>query len=214
MNMKRLIKTALLLLALLLPGTAAAYDFAANGIAYKTDLWGDYAMVSDWGDEGALYTGVVTIPESVTNDDTTYPVTKIGAYAFAECSGLTGVNIPASVSEIEDHAFENCIGLTKITIPETVTTIGARAFVGCTNFTSIEIPAGVTEIGIWAFLNCDNLSDVYCHISDPSVLDLGGFTFSLDSEEYSNRTLHVPAGSVNAYKASDWAEYFSRIVEM
>ena len=211
--MKRLIKTALLLLALLLPSTAAAYDFEVNGIAFKTDLWGDFAMVSDWG-EGKLYTGVVTIPESVTNDDTTYPVTKIGAYAFAESTGLTGVNIPASITEIEDHAFENCSGLPKITIPETVTIIGSRAFVGCTKIASIEIPAGVTEFGIWAFLNCDNLKDVYCHISDPSAVDLGSFTFSLDSEEYSNRTLHVPAGTVNAYKASDWAEYFSRIVEM
>ena len=214
MKMKKMIKSALLLLAVLLPGTAAAYDFVADGIAYKTDLWGDFAMTSDWGDEGVLYTGVVTIPESVTNDGTTYPVTKIGAYAFAESTELTGVSIPTSVTEIEDHAFENCIGLAEVVIPSSVTTIGARAFVGCTKFTSIEIPASVKEIGIWAFLNCDNLKDVYCHISDPSVLDLGGFTFSLDSEEYSNRTLHVPAGSVNAYKASDWAEYFDQIVEM
>ena len=212
--MKHFIKISLLLLAFMMPKLATAYDFVVDGIAYKTDLWGDFAMVSDWGDEGVLYTGVVTVPESVTNDDTTYPVTKIGAYAFAESTGLTGVSLPATVTEIEDHAFENCSGLTKFTIPETVTTIGSRAFVGCTQLTSIEIPAGVTEFGIWAFLNCDNLSDVYCHISDPSAIDLGGYTFSLDSEEYSGRTLHVPAGSVNAYKASDWAEYFSNIVEL
>lgn len=210
--MKHFIKISLLLLAFMMPKLATAYDFVVDGIAYKTDLWGDFAMVSDWGDEGVLYTGVVTVPESVTNDDTTYPVTKIGAYAFAESTGLKGVSLPATVTEIEDHAFENCSGLTKLTIPETVTTIGSRAFVGCTQLTSIEIPAGVTEFGIWAFLNCDNLSDVYCHISDPSAIDLGGYTFSLDSEEYSGRTLHVPAGSVNAYKASDWAEYFSNIV--
>ena len=214
MKMKHLIKKSLLLVALMAPMVAMAFDFEVNGIAYKTDLWGDYAMISDWGDDGVHYSGVVTIPESVTNDDTTYPVTKIGAYAFAESSELTGVNIPATITEIEDHAFENCTGLASLTSPETVTTIGSRAFVGCTRLTSIEIPAGVTELGIWAFLNCDNLSDVYCHISDPSAVDLGSFTFSLDSEEYSNRTLHVPAGTVNAYKASDWAEYFSKIVEL
>lgn len=212
--MKQIIKTSLLLMALLLPMAAMAYDFQQNGICYKTDLWGDYAMVCDWGEDGNHYSGVVTIPESVTNDDTTYPVQKIGTYAFAECPELTGVIIPSSITEIGDHAFENCSGLTEITIPETVTTIGPRAFVGCTQLTSIDIPASVTEIGIWSFLNCDNLRDVYCHFSDPSVLDLGGFTFSLDSEEYSNRTLHVPAGSVNAYKDSDWAQYFSNIVEL
>ena len=212
--MKNLIKTTLLLMALMLPTAAMAYDFAVDGVYYKTDLWDDYAYVSDQGEDGAHYTGLVTIPETVTNDDTTYPVTKIGAYAFAESTELTGVSIPNSVTEIDDHAFENCSSLGEIVIPSTVTTIGARAFVGCTKITSIEIPAGVTDIGIWAFLNCDNLRDVYCHISDPSVIDLGGFTFSLDSEEYSGRTLHVPAGCVNAYKESDWSEYFSTIVEM
>lgn len=212
--MKHLIKTSLLLLALMMPLAAMAYDFEVNGICYKTDLWDDYAMVADWGEDGGHYTGVVTIPENVTNDDTTYPVTTIGAYAFAESPELTGVNIPTSITAIDDHAFENCSGLASITIPETVTTIGRRAFVGCTQLASIDIPASVTEFGIWAFLNCDNLRDVYCHISDPSAIDLGSFTFSLDSEEYSNRTLHVPAGSVDAYKASDWAEYFSNIVEL
>ena len=211
--MRHFIKTSLLLLAILLPMTAMAYDFEVNGIAYKTDLWGDFAMVSDWGEDGGPYTGVVTVPESVTNDDTTYPVQKIGAYAFAESPGLTGVNIPATITEIDDHAFENCTGLASLTIPETVTTIGARAFVGCTRLTSIVIPAGVTDLGIWAFLNCDNLTDVYTHITDPSVISCGGFVFSLDSEEYSGRTLHVPAGCVNAYKESDWAEYFGKIVE-
>lgn len=212
--MRPFIKTSVLLLAIMLPMAAMAYDFVVDGICYKTDLWGDYAMISDWGEDGTHYTGVVTIPESVTNDDTTYPVQKIGAYAFAECPELTGVSIPASITEIEDHAFENCSGLAKITIPETVTTIGPRAFAGCSRFTSVDIPASVTDLGIWAFLNCDNLTDVYSHISDPSAISCGGFVFSLDSEEYSGRTLHVPAGCADAYKNSDWAEYFGKIVKL
>lgn len=201
-------------MAIMLPLTAMAYDFVVDGVYYKTDLWDDYAYVSDQGKDGARYTGLVTVPETVTNDDTTYPVTKIGAYAFAESTELKGVNIPNSVTEIEDHSFENCSGMAEILIPSSVTTIGARAFVGCTGLTSIEIPESVTTIGIWAFLNCSNLKDVYTHISDPSAIDSGGFIFSLDSEEYSGRTLHVPAGCVNAYKESDWSEYFDNIVEM
>ena len=212
--MKHYIKTSLLLLAIMLPLTAVAYDFVVDGVYYKTDLWGDYAYVSDQGDDGTHYTGFVTVPESVINDDTTYPVNKIGAYAFAESTELTGVSIPNSVTEIDDHAFENCSSLAEVVIPSSVTTIGPRAFVGCTRLTSIEIPEGVTTIGIWAFLNCDNLKDVYTRISDPSAIDCGGFLFSLDSEEYSGRTLHVPAGCVNAYKQSDWSEYFDNIVEM
>lgn len=213
MKMKRLIKTTLLLLALLLPRTAAAYDFQVDGICYISDIWEEIAMVADWGSDGAHYTGVVTIPESVTNDDTTYPVTKIGAYAFADSPDLTGVNIPASIIEIEDHAFDNCSGLASITIPETVTTIGPRAFVGCTKLTSVDIPATVTTLGLWAFLNCDNLKDVYVHYTDPEAVSFGSSAFTLDSEAYAGRTLHVPAGCANAYKNSDWADFFGKIVE-
>ena len=126
--MKHYIKISLLLLAIMLPLTAMAYDFVVGGVYYKTDLWDDYAYVTDQGEDGAHYTGLVTIPESVTNDDTTYPVTKIGAYAFAESTGLTGVSIPNSVTDIDDHAFENCSGMAEVVIPPTVTTIGARAF--------------------------------------------------------------------------------------
>lgn len=49
---------------------------------------------------------VVTMPNSVT---------KIGEYAFSECSGLKSINIPNSVTTISDWAFVNCTGLTKIT---------------------------------------------------------------------------------------------------
>ena len=42
--MKQLLQMTLLLFALLLPSTAMAYDFEANGIYYMTDMWGDYAM--------------------------------------------------------------------------------------------------------------------------------------------------------------------------
>ena len=212
--MKHYIKISLVLLAMLLPLTAMAYDFVVDGVYYKTDMWDDYAYVSDQGEDGGHYTGLVTIPVSVTNDDTTYPVTRIGAYAFAESPELTGVNIPNSITEIGDHAFENCSGLASITIPETVTTIGPRTFAGCTQLTSVDIPASVTDLGLWAFLNCDNLKDVYIHNSDPDGMNMGRTAFSLDSEQYSDRTLHVPAGSVNAYKESEWNDYFGKIVEL
>lgn len=212
--MKHLIKTSLLLLAFCLPLMAAAYDFEADGVYYKTDLWGDYAMVCDQGEDGAHYSGKVSIPAVVIADDTTYPVTKINAYAFSNCSGLTGVAIPESINEIGDHSFENCTGLTSIEIPDAVTEIGAAAFEGCTGFTRIDIPANVTKIGIWAFQHCTNLTDVYSHIADPSQVDFGFNSFGLESENYAGRTLHVPAGAVAAYKDSPWSDYFGNIVGM
>ncbi len=210
--MKHLIKTSLLLLAMCMPLSVMAYDFVADGIYYKTDLWGDYAMVCDQGEDGGLYRGDVTIPEAVTNDETRYPVLKIGAYAFNNCTELTSVNMPASINEIGDHAFENCSALSNVTIPYAVTLIGPSAFKDCASITQINIPARVTEVKIWAFENCTSLTDVYCHIADPNAIN--SLAFSLESENYANRTLHVPAGCVDAYKEAGWNEYFGNIVEM
>ena len=50
-------------------------------------------------------TGSVTIPKTV-ND---YTVVQIGQYAFYECSGLTSISIPNSVTTVEACAFTRCI---------------------------------------------------------------------------------------------------------
>ena len=39
-------------------------------------------------------------------------VTKIGSYAFLDCSSLTSVTIPDSVTSIEEWAFSGCKSLT------------------------------------------------------------------------------------------------------
>ena len=214
MTMKHLIKTSLLLLAFCLPLCAMAYDFEVGGVYYKTDIWDDIAMVCDQGEDGVHYSGNVTIPAAVTFDGTTYPVTKINAYAFSNCAELTGVTMPNAVTEIRDHSFENCTSLSAVELPEMLTEIGAAAFEGCSAFTRIDIPAGVTKIGIWAFQNCINLTDVYSHIADPSQVDFGFNAFALEDEIYSSRTLHVPAGTIQAYKEAGWDTYFANIVEM
>ena len=74
------------------------------------------------------YSGNVTIPSSVTFNDTEYSVTSIGSSAFSGCSGLTSVTIPNSVTSIGSSAFYDCSGLTSVTIPNSVTSIVDDAF--------------------------------------------------------------------------------------
>ena len=86
-------------------------------------------------------------------------VKGIGAYAFYECSSLTSVTIPNSVTSIGELAFHGS-GLTSVTIPNSVTSIGSRAFAYCSSLTSVAIPNSVTSIGCDAFWGCPSLTSI------------------------------------------------------
>ena len=55
------------------------------------------------------YTGAVTIPASVLYDSDNYSVTTIASDAFKDCTGLTSVSIPSSITSIGESAFNGCI---------------------------------------------------------------------------------------------------------
>ena len=76
-------------------------------------------------------------------------ITEIPASCFVNCSKITEIAIPASVTSIGKSAFSNT-SLKNITIPESVHTIGAQAFYE-TQLTNVSIPASVTSIGSNAF---------------------------------------------------------------
>jgi hypothetical protein len=55
-------------------------------------------------------------------------VANIGQMAFENCSGLTSVAIPDSVTKVGDDVFWGCNGLTNVTIGNRVTGIAETAF--------------------------------------------------------------------------------------
>ena len=136
----------------------------------------------------------VTIPNSVTSID----------YTFYGCSGLTSVTIPNSVTSIGERAFYGCSSLTSVTIPNSVTSIKSSAFYGCSGLTSVNIGNGVESIGYDAFADCAELTDVYCYAEKVPTTKSDAFDGSYT--EYA--TLHVPAVSVEQYKATaPWSNF-------
>lgn len=174
----------------------------------------------------------ITIPDDVTN---------IGERAFQDCIGLKQANIPTNLISIEEGVWAGCKSLEKVEIPTSVTAIGNCAFDGCENVTSVIISNSVISIGDCAFQNCSNLEtitigsgikkigerynvyfspggyvfsncpeikDVYCLAESVPETQLNTF---LDSYiEYA--ILHVPEGSVDAYKAAAPWSSFKNIV--
>ena len=133
-----------LIILILLPIVANAYDAEIDGIYY--DFSGNNAEVTYVTFGG--YSGPVVIPQSVTYNGKTYSVTSIGGCAFEGCFGLTSVTIPNSVISIGGRAFYYCRDLTAITIPNSVTSIGEPgepAFEGCSGLTSIKVDVGNTK---------------------------------------------------------------------
>ncbi len=88
------------------------------------------------------------------------PVVSIEETTFYNCSNLTSITIPDSVTEIGFGAFYGCAGLTNVKIGSSVVFIKEWAFYGCIALTNIEIPDSVTTIGAYAFSNCSNLNTV------------------------------------------------------
>ncbi len=75
-------------------------------------------------------------------------VETIGEGAFRYCTSLTGIDLPASVTEIGSQAFENCASFVQFTVPANVKSIGSNAFKNCAklrvvvNLSSLTITAG------------------------------------------------------------------------
>ena len=92
-------------------------------------------------------------------------VTTISEGALSACTNLTRVNIPTGVTVISHGVFSNCSSLVHFVIPNNVTTINDNAFSHCTSLTSCTIGTSVTTIGSNVFDSCSNLDTI---ISEPS----------------------------------------------
>ena len=117
---------------------------------------------------------------------------SIGDYAFRECSSLSSITIPNSVTSIGNYAFNGCASLTSpvynahcfaylptsfegtYTVPDGIKQIAGGAFYKCSSLTSVTIPNSVTSIGESAFEHCSSLSSVTI---GNSVTSIGDYAF-------------------------------------
>ena len=142
---------------------------ARNGLTMELSADDSYYIVTDCPEDKTE----VVIPDSYWGK----PVKVIGYSAFEDCSSLTSITIPNSVTSIGSSAFRNCISLTSVSCPayaisyipkgnlKTVIitsgeSIGSYTFRNCISLTSITIPDSVTSIGDYVFRNCSSLASI------------------------------------------------------
>ena len=159
------LKHLLTALLLMVATVAMAHDFEVGGIYYYiTNATNKTVKVTYKGSSSTEYsneyTGNVVIPETVVYNGVTYNVKAIGHHAFYECTELTSITIPNSVTSIEYYVFRGCVGLTSIIIPNSVISIGDNAFSDCTGLTSIEISNSIATIEYNAFARCKKLKSI------------------------------------------------------
>lgn len=101
-------------------------------------------------------------------------ITKVGGYAFQNCTDLTNITIPNSVMIIEEGAFSGCSSLKSVIIPDGVKEIGDGAFRDCFGLMNVRIGKGVESIGDIAFYECSGLTSVTI---PNSVTSIGDYAF-------------------------------------
>ena len=218
----------------------AATYITVDGIRYVYNSTKTYVSVASLKSP-SVYVGDIVIPETITNTSgEVIPVKAVKSSAFSDCTDVTSVTLPSSVTSIGDYAFDscekleyvvmpgvqtighwafrNCYVLENLTFGQELTTIGNYCFDKNLKMTRVVLPASTTLIGGYAIEGNPQITEVYSYCANPPEIKKGYLDGEeiytiFDDTDYSGRTLYVPTGSMNAYKSQLGWNYFPEIKE-
>lgn len=138
-------------------------------------------------------------------------IQRIERFSFRYCYNMRTFSLPKGIESVGESAFSNIYPLYKITLPDGIQRIDTSCFTNSYNISRINIPDTITLIGTQAFTSCYSLTDIYVYSTIPPTYVYAN-TFPTNAQNF---LIHVPAESVDAYKAaSGWSNFADNIVPM
>ena len=123
---KKVFKSLFAAASLLCSIPVSAYDFEVDGVYYDIVSMNGFTCKVVKESSKSLYKGNIVIPSTISFNNKTLTVIEIADKVFKECSDLTGITIPSTISLVGDEMFNGCTKLeyVKIEDGETVLEIG------------------------------------------------------------------------------------------
>ncbi len=137
----------------------------------------------------AVFSNMFENCSSLTEINIPETVTSIAANAFAG-TGIASLDLHGGIATISSSAFQNCKSLTTVKLNEGTTFIDALAFNG-SPVSSLSLPASLTTIGKQAFNNCALTGDI---VLPGAVARINDLAFSGNKEM---KTIALPATLTN-----------------
>lgn len=174
-----------------------------------------------YGDPGEVYyqaenepKGEITVPATITHNNTTYKVVELDYNAFRDCKELTKVTVEEGITVVNPYAFSGCPKLTSVKLPSTIENIFDYAFSKSSALVEVNLPEGLKKLGEYIFADCSSLSKLYLEFETPSQVKPNGTSGKIfHSAPIKDITLVVPDGTGEAFKADNFWKMFSTIVE-
>lgn len=185
-------------------GTEKVYPLGKKLIATYSDSSTYDVYCNEFDRLGQAEVSASTQPVSAMTDAVVGECVTGLQQSFYECTSLSSVTIPDTVTSFSGQVFGYCESLKSVDLPSGLTNISSYCFAQ-SGIESITLPSSITYIGMYAFSFCNSLSGMTLEGTTPPELE----QFALYDVTC---PIYVPCEAVEAYKAaSGWSEVASQI---
>ncbi len=124
--------------------------------------------------------GELIVPEFIDGNQVVAVAGGLIDGAFINCSGLTSIVLPDSVTSLGNRAFRNCTGITSFSFPPNVSRLENQVLEGCSGLETVNISDATDFISTSAFTGCTSLSSINASASALNYSTKNGVLYNKD----------------------------------